>query len=213
MQTLQIACHNSPSPCHPLILALSLSVSLSIEHLLTQKIKAHADEAPTRTFERELQQVLMCPSAGGCGRWKFKRSRHHGIFNRYYKTDSSGSQGVEVVERTAFSFQLSNLVQHILSVRLRCLGGGGGGAVWHRVATCWDFFFFVRRILVVYGQFKKINKSNKSYEIEHPALSEWKNQDTAPLCIWITWLHKQVHATSIRIIPHLFCLLTDYRER
>lgn len=92
-------------------------------------------------------------------------------------------------------------------------GVGGGGAVWHRVATCWDFFFFVRRILVVYGQFKKINKSNKSYEIEHHALSEWKNQDTAPLCIWITWLHKQVHATSIRLIPHLFCLLTDYRER
>lgn len=93
MQTLQIACHNSPSPL------FILARSLTIEQLLTQK-STNTDEAPRGHLHKHKTAAgLKVSQREWMWTVKLWQSCHHGIINCYCRTDSSSSQGVKEVEK------------------------------------------------------------------------------------------------------------------
>lgn len=206
MQTLQIARPSSPPYPH---LPLS-KYRTSIDTQKHTQIRAPRSRMHTHKTAAGLTCVSQC-SFKLCGdgfnscEWvwtvKLWHSCHRGTFNCYYWTDSSGSQGVEVVEKTsAFSFQTEQLgPTHPL-----CEAAVPVGAVWQRVATRWDLLQWVIDVFCLsMGGFKKLNNIKQS-----SLCSENGKMKTLLLFFHLHKLHKQVHATSSLFLR----LLTDYRE-
>ncbi len=111
-----------------------------------------------------------------------------------YWTDSSSSRGVAC---SAFSLKLSNLVEHILCLRLQ------GFSVYF--GTKWQHGETLFTVMDVFYLSLTIKKNNNN--TEQPAFTVWKNEDSTSLCncLHCMLLHKYK--------PYQVCVhATDYQE-
>lgn len=136
MQALQIDPQNSRSP------TLS-SLSLSIYHHLTEK--NYTNESP-HSHKYSSSHVLFW--VGVDGRWNYDTAAIMESLIVTIELTEAAQTPCRAGGKTAFSFRMRNLVQHILTMRLQCLWAQFGNMVK-------PYLVSDRQILFVHEQLKE----------------------------------------------------------